>query len=226
MAEAAGKLPEIYEAEILQGPKTINNTKGVQGDLMISLDKPPADASLTSDGRLLLTVTDGEETKYRRDGADLVYDRTEDPELSNVMEVVGDQLLVAITCDISGRVSLTEFVDELTGGDPADVVRLFQVSADGIFWTEWVELTNEALQALDPITADGTMMVSIQYMRQGGDTPIEFKSVMFTGTVEPIQFVAPTIDESIFASVASSEQTKRIEVVLPRCDGAIRYARC
>ena len=159
MAEAAGKLPEIYEAEILQGPKTINNTKGVQGDLMISLDKPPADASLTSDGRLLLTVTDGEETKYRRDGADLVYDRTEDPELSNVMEVVGDQLLVAITCDISGRVSLTEFVDELTGGDPADVVRLFQVSADGIFWTEWVELTNEALQALDPITADGTMMV-------------------------------------------------------------------
>ena len=59
MAEAAGKLPEIYEAEILQGPKTINNTKGVQGDLMISLDKPPADASLTSDGRLLLTVTDG-----------------------------------------------------------------------------------------------------------------------------------------------------------------------
>ena len=50
MAEAAGKLPEIHEAEILQGPKTINNTKGVQGDLMISLDKPPADASLTSDG--------------------------------------------------------------------------------------------------------------------------------------------------------------------------------
>lgn len=37
MAEAAGKLPEIHEAEILQGPKTINNTKGVQGDLMISL---------------------------------------------------------------------------------------------------------------------------------------------------------------------------------------------
>ena len=55
------------------------------------------------------------------------------------------------------------------------------------------------------------MMVSIQYIRQGGDAPIEFKSVMFTGTVEPIQFVAPTIDESIFASVASSEQTKRIE---------------
>ena len=137
MAEAAGKLPEIYEAEILQGPKTINNTKGVQGDLMISLDKPPADASLTSDGRLLLTVTDGEETKYRRDGADLVYDRAEDPELSNVMAAVGDQLLVAITCDISGRVSLTEFVDDLTGGAPTDVVRLFQVSADGIFWTEW-----------------------------------------------------------------------------------------
>lgn len=211
MAEAAGKLPEIHEAEILQGPKTINNTKGVQGDLMISLDKPPADASLTSDGRLLLTVTDGEETKYRRDGADLVYDRAEDPELSNVMAAVGDQLLVAITCDISGRVSLTEFVDDLTGGAPTDVVRLFQVSADGIFWTEWVELTNEALKALDPITADGTMMVSIQYIRQGGDAPIEFKSVMFTGTVEPIQFVAPTIDESIFASVASSEQTKRIE---------------
>ena len=84
MAEAAGKLPEIYEAEILQVSKTINNTKGVQGDLMISLDKPPADASLTSDGRLLLTVTDGEETKYRRDGADLVYDRTEDPELYTV----------------------------------------------------------------------------------------------------------------------------------------------
>ena len=211
MAEAAGKLPEIHEAEILQGPKTINNTKGVQGDLMISLDKPPADASLTSDGRLLLTVTDGEETKYRRDGADLVYDRAEDPELSNVMAAVGDQLLVAITCDISGRVSLTEFVDDLTGGAPTDVVRLFQVSADGIFWTEWAELTNEALKALDPITADGTMMVSIQYIRQGGDAPIEFKSVMFTGTVEPIQFVAPTIDESIFASVASSEQTKRIE---------------
>ena len=178
---------------------------------MISLDKPPADASLTSDGRLLLTVTDGEETKYRRDGADLVYDRAEDPELSNVMAAVGDQLLVAITCDISGRVSLTEFVDDLTGGVPTDVVRLFQVSADGIFWTEWAELTNEALKALDPITADGTMMVSIQYIRQGGDAPIEFKSVMFTGTVEPIQFVAPTIDESIFASVASSEQTKRIE---------------
>lgn len=211
MAEAAGKLPEIHEAEILQGPKTINNTKGVQGDLMISLDKPPADASLTSDGRLLLTVTDGEKTKYRRDGADLVYDRAEDPELSNVMAAVGDQLLVAITCDISGRVSLAEFVDDLTGGAPTDVVRLFQVSADGIFWTEWAELTNEALKALDPITADGTMMVSIQYIRQGGDAPIEFKSVMFTGTVEPIQFAAPTIDESIFASVASSEQTKRIE---------------
>ena len=40
-AAASGNLPEIYEAEILQEPKTVNNTPGVQGDLMISLDKPP-----------------------------------------------------------------------------------------------------------------------------------------------------------------------------------------
>lgn len=211
-AVAEGKLPEIYEAEILQEPKTINNTSGVQGDLMISLDKPPADAALTSDGRLVLTVSDGEEDKYRRDGANLMYDRTTEPALNNTMTNVGDQLLVAITCDISGRVSLAEFVDDLTGvSAPADVVRLFQVSADGIFWTEWTELTDAALQALDPITADGALMISIQYIRQGGLDPIEFKSVMFSGAVEPIQFVAPVIDESIFASVASSEQTKRIE---------------
>ena len=204
-AVAEGKLPEIYEAEILQEPKTINNTSGVQGDLMISLDKPPADAALTSDGRLVLTVSDGEEDKYRRDGANLMYDRTTEPALNNTMTNVGDQLLVAITCDISGRVSLAEFVDDLTGvSAPADVVRLFQVSADGIFWTEWTELTDAALQALDPITADGALMISIQYIRQGGLDPIEFKSVMFSGAVEPIQFVAPVIDESIFCLLYTS----------------------
>lgn len=78
-AWAAGKRPEIYEAEILQEPKTINNTSGVQGDLMLSLDKPPADAVLKSDGSLVLTVSDGEEGKYRRDGAELMYDDSEVP---------------------------------------------------------------------------------------------------------------------------------------------------
>lgn len=211
-AWAEGTLPEIYEAEILQSPKTINNTAGVQGDLMISLDKPPADAALTSDGRLVLTVSEGEEGKYRREGADLMYDRSTDPVLNNTMEAVGDTLVVAIQCDISGRVTLNAFTEDLTGlTAPTDVARLFRVSADGIFWTEWTELTDAALQALDPVTADGTMLIEVQYIRQNGSGTITFNGMTFTGAVEPIQFVAPTIDESIFADVASTEQTKRIE---------------
>lgn len=211
-AAASGNLPEIYEAEILQEPKTVNNTPGVQGDLMISLDKPPADAALTSDGRLVLTVSDGEEGKYHRDDSDLMYDRAEDPQLNNVMAAVGDMLLVAITCDISGRVSLASFTEDLTGvSAPADVARLFRVSADGLFWSEWTELTNAALQAAEPVTADGMMSIEVQYIRQGGSAPITFNSITFQGTVEPIQFVAPTIDESIFSGVVGSEQTKRIE---------------
>ena len=106
-AWAAGKRPEIYEAEILQEPKTINNTSGVQGDLMLSLDKPPADAVLKSDGSLVLTVSDGEEGKYRRDGAELMYDDSEVPTLNNTMEAVGDSLTIAISCEISGRNALT-----------------------------------------------------------------------------------------------------------------------
>lgn len=211
-AAASGNLPEIYEAEILQEPKTVNNTPGVQGDLMISLDKPPADAALTSDGRLVLTVSDGEKGKYHRDGSDLMYDRAEDPQLNNVMAAVGDMLLVAITCDISGRVSLASFTEDLTGvSAPADVARLFRVSADGLFWSEWTELTNAALQAAEPVTADGMMSIEVQYISQGGSAPITFNSITFKGTVEPIQFVAPTIDESIFSGVVGSEQTKRIE---------------
>lgn len=93
----------------------------------------------------------------------------------------------------------------------ADVVRLFRISADELFWTEWTELTDAALAALEPITADGVMMIEVQYIRRGGGVPITFNSMTFKGTAVPIKFIAPTIDESIFAGVISSEQTKRIE---------------
>ena len=211
-AWAAGKRPEIYEAEILQEPKTINNTSGVQGDLMLSLDKPPADAVLKSDGSLVLTVSDGEEGKYRRDGAELMYDDSEVPTLNNTMEAVGDSLTIAISCEISGRVTFTSFNEDLTGIEAvADVVRLFRISADELFWTEWTELTDAALAALEPITADGVMTIEVQYIRRGGGAPITFNSMTFKGTAVPIEFIAPTIDESIFAGVISSEQTKHIE---------------
>lgn len=211
IAWASGELPEIYKAEILADKKTVDNTEGEQGDLLISLDSK-AGASINSVGNLLLKVSDTEADKYYRQDSNLFYESTGNPVLNNELRNIGDSLLVNITAYISGRIKFSDFVLDITGEQSDNgVVKLFRISTDDLFWTDWAELTVSNIAAIEDITAENSVTIELQFIKQSGEGTLYFNSIEFNGSLQSIEFVVPTIEESIFSKVFFSEETKRIE---------------
>lgn len=204
---ADGSLPEVYSADILQEAKSIDGTSGIEGDLILGMDDG-ADAALEGVD-LVLNVSEGEADKYTKPEADLLYDATDTPDLNNVLHERGDTLTVVAAVGVSGSITLSSFTDTVTGGT-AGLARLFRVSPDGVFYTEWADLTDENLAAMKAQVAEGSLTVEVQYILTGAE-PVTWERIEFTGACVPIEFVAPTINESIFSSVANTADTKRIE---------------
>ena len=131
----------------------------------------------------------------------------------NILNAIGDVLLIDVTPQITGRVHLTDFSDVVDGvTDTRTVHKEFRISPDGVFWNDWQELTSANLSSDDYIV-DSSLTIQLRYTRTGSDSTgvIEFKSIDFMGSREAIQFVAPTISSSIFANIIGTPEMKALE---------------
>lgn len=131
----------------------------------------------------------------------------------NILNAIGDVLLIDVTPQITGRVHLTDFSDVLEGVTASRTVQKeFRVSPDGVFWNDWEELTAANLSSEEYIV-DSSLTIQLRYTRTGSDSTgvIEFKSIDFMGSREAIQFVAPTISSSIFANIIGTPEMKALE---------------
>ena len=131
----------------------------------------------------------------------------------NILNAIGDVLLIDVTPQITGRVHLTDFSDVVDGvTDTRTVHKEFRISPDGVFWNDWQELTSANLSSDDYIV-DSSLTIQLRYTRTGSDSTgvIEFKSIDFMGSREAIQFVAPTISSSIFANIIGTPEMKTLE---------------
>ena len=131
----------------------------------------------------------------------------------NILNAIGDVILIDVTPQITGRVHLTDFSDVVDGvTDTRTVHKEFRISPDGVFWNDWQELTSANLSSDDYIV-DSSLTIQLRYTRTGSDSTgvIEFKSIDFMGSREAIQFVAPTISSSIFANIIGTPEMKALE---------------
>lgn len=131
----------------------------------------------------------------------------------NLLNAIGDVLLIDVTPQITGKVHLTDFSDVVEGvTDTRTVHKEFRISPDGVFWNDWQELTSANLSSGEYIV-DSSLTIQLRYTRTGSDSTgvIEFKSIDFMGSREAIQFVAPTISSSIFANIIGTPEMKALE---------------
>ena len=133
--------------------------------------------------------------------------------MDNVLNNIGDVLLVTLTPQISGRISFTGFTEDIDGETPTrNLNREFRISTDDVFWTDWVELNNENLSA-EEFLSDGSITIQIRYTRTGTDTTglIVFNSIDFSGNREEVQFAAPTLLASIFSDLVGTSGLSKLE---------------
>lgn len=136
--------------------------------------------------------------------------------LNNKLNNIGDILLVNVNAQISGKVQLAQITSNIVGLTSKRTVKTeIRTTADGVFWSEWVEIPYTGYVILEepPMDADGAFYIQIRYERTGSDTEgvLEFVDVNFTGAVEPNIFVSPTIEKSIFAETINEPELKVLE---------------
>ena len=118
----------------------------------------------------------------------------------SILQAIGDVLIIDVVPKINGRIQFTEYSDVWEGiTDERTVNKEFRVSADGVFWSNWLTLTNENL-ANGQFVANGQFTIQLRFTRTGTDETgvIEFKTIDFYGSREEIQFVNCMTSKSVF----------------------------
>lgn len=131
----------------------------------------------------------------------------------STLQAIGDVLIIDVVPKINGRIQFTEYSDVWEGiTDERTVNKEFRVSADGVFWSNWLALTNENL-ANGQFVANGQFTIQLRFTRTGTDENgiIEFKTIDFYGSSEKIQFIAPTLSASIFADIVGTDGLRQLE---------------
>lgn len=133
--------------------------------------------------------------------------------MSNVLQNIGDTLIVNVVPKISGRVHIKEFSDSWTGvTDSRTVSKEFRATSNGIFWNEWRELTNENLSANEYIS-DGQFTIQLRFTRTGtdGSGEITFNNIDFYGSRVALAFEAPTLMSSMFSDIIGTDGLRQLE---------------
>ena len=214
---ATGSVPDISQAEILNAPDIIDGISGREGELILSMGKT-SDAWLDENGNLIVapdeTVDDANRYELDSPSGDLLYNQgSTPPAQDNILSAPDDVLYVFVNALVRGRLSLQSFTDSLSnvsGG--RGVIREFRVSMDGIFFTEWMEITAENL-ALNEYRSDSLLKIEIRYTRTGPDdgVAISFESLQITGNWIAIEFIAPTLMSSVFGSLIGTDFLNELE---------------
>lgn len=133
--------------------------------------------------------------------------------MDNVIANIGDSILVKTAPQITGKIHFTNYIEVIEGEtETRTLERLYRISTDGIFWSEWREL-NVVNISEETFTTENSIFIEIKYTRSGTDATgeITFKSITFQGTHEDIEFVAPTLTSSIFSKILGTTDLQRLE---------------
>lgn len=134
--------------------------------------------------------------------------------MDNILNNIGDILLVTLATKIMGKVRITNFVDLIEGEtEQRSLSREFRISQDGVFWTDWKPLNNENLSS-DEFITDNFLYIEVRYTRTGTDDTgvIKFVDITFNGVREEIQFVAPTLMSSILNRALGTNELSSLEI--------------
>lgn len=134
--------------------------------------------------------------------------------MDNILNNIGDVLLVTLAPKIIGKVRITNFVDSIEGEtEQRSLSREFRISQDGVFWTDWKSLNNENLSS-DEFITDNSLYIEVRYTRTGTDATgvIKFFDITFNGVREEIQFVAPTLMSSILNKALGTNELSSLEI--------------
>lgn len=134
--------------------------------------------------------------------------------MDNILNNIGDILLVTLAPKIMGKVRITNFVDSIEGEtEQRSLSREFRISQDGVFWTDWKPLNNENLSS-DEFVTDNSLFIEVRYTRTGTDATgvIKFVDITFNGVREEIQFVAPTLMSSILNRALGTNELSSLEI--------------
>ena len=133
--------------------------------------------------------------------------------MDNVIRNIGDSLIIRINPQITGRVHFTGYTETLVGVTATRTVeRNYRISTDNIFWSDWRELNVTNISEETYVT-ENSLYVEIEYTRTGTDTSgyIQFTNIVFNGTHEEIEFVAPTLMSSIFSNLVGTTPLQSLE---------------
>lgn len=134
--------------------------------------------------------------------------------MDNILNNIGDILLVTLAPKIMGKVRITNFVDSIEGEtEQRSLSREFRISQDGVFWTDWKPLNNENLSS-DEFVTDNSLYIEVRYTRTGTDDTgvIKFIDITFNGVREEIQFVAPTLMSSVLNRALGTNELSSLEI--------------
>lgn len=133
--------------------------------------------------------------------------------MDSKLSQIGNIISVVVNPKYNGIVSFNSFTDNLLGLTAYRTVsRKFRLTTDNLFYTDWEVLNNANLSKHQNINAN-FLSIEVQYTRTGTDDTgvIEFVDIAFSCTYEPIDFIAPTIDESIFKNIINSGDVLELE---------------
>lgn len=134
--------------------------------------------------------------------------------MNNILENIGDVLLVTIKPEISGIIQFTGYTETWNGLQAERTVRReFRILQNDIFWTEWKELNPENL-ASQTYNVENGLQIQVRYTRYDGVGTNIFEGIVFNGTrVEDVETL-PTLLSSIFASLWGTEKLYQLEANL------------
>lgn len=109
--------------------------------------------------------------------------------VNNTSSEIGDEILIQATTPIFGVIQLQSFTDILVGETATRYFeKHFTYSIDGIFFSDWIELTDDNLLEI-VVNSNDAFYINYRYKRVGSDPSglLEFKKVCLLGQfVEPI----------------------------------------
>jgi hypothetical protein len=106
--------------------------------------------------------------------------------INNTCSEIGDVLLFSSQSPIVGIIQLTGFNDSTVGENGTRFFKKeFSYSIDGIFFSDWLTLTNSNLQLID-ITVENAFFVNYKYTRSGTDAAgvLQFNNVVLQGVFQ------------------------------------------
>lgn len=130
--------------------------------------------------------------------------------MDNRIYNIGDTLVITVKPKQKGTAIITSFEDSFIGlAEEKRIHRDYRIIEDDMFYTDWVELTNDTIRGKE---LKQNNYIQVRYTRYGTDLSgyIEFQNIVFNGDFNPEVINSPILDNSIFADIAWSEETEAL----------------